>query len=798
MKMKASSLGLLLQDLQHSVRLLRERPAYTATIILSLMLGVGANCAVFSVIDAALLRPLPFPNDGRLARIFSANPSLAIGETGASYADFADWESQSHSFESLAGYASGGAFLTGDGQAERVGAAGVTGKYFDVMGTQALVGRVLNATDEQPKAVVISYGLWKRRYGGREDILGRALTFNGVAASIVGVMPPFFDYPQGIDLWTVGVERDSPRSSRGLGVVGRLRPGVGARQAQVEMATIASHLADAYPQSNSGWQVRVVSLRDLRGRGTKNILLISLAAAALLLLIACANIGTLQLVRAAERRQEIGMRFVLGATRGRIARLLLVEGLLLSLTGTGMGLLVAFWSIRILLRSGLVRFAGVSGISLDSRILAFAVAVAIIATVLFTLAPARYSLALSPASVITEAGRTTTPGHVHQTYSWIVAGQLALVLVMLVTTSLLTRSFTNILHVNLGFDPKGVLTGRVANLTESRLGFFKSVIDGVRALPGVSDAAGSYSVPLDSGGAYWRQAIIVPQDRPPSPDFQVAASYHIISPGYFRLLRIVVSDGRDFAETDTTESQPVAIINRRLADRIWPGEHAVGRRIVCCEENQPREVVGLVSDLKSASAETPPEAEIYVPLSQDTQVSMRLLVRASGDLRTLIPAVRATIASVDPNWPLYDVHTMEEMYDSGVAPRRSQLILVGSFVGLAVVLSVLGVYGAFTYTSAGRSREIAIRVALGASQMSVLQLVLWRALSVIASGIVVGIALAVVAGRIIRGSLFGVSAFAPGLYVKVTALLACVAFLCSLIPAFRASRADPLPTLREQ
>lgn len=735
-----------------------------------------------------------------MVRIFSANPHLGLDETGNSYADFKDWQAQTQSLEYVAAYASGGAFLTGDGESERVGATGVTGDFFAVLGTPPLVGRTLTGKDEGAGAVVISYALWQRRYGGRSDLVGHTLTFNSNTASIIGIMPPAFGYPQGTDLWTIGVQTDSPRSSRGLGVIARLKPGANLPQAQAEMGTIGSRLSDAYPQTNRGWQVRAVSLRELRARSTSAILLISFAGAALLLLIACANIGTLQLVRVADRRQEIAMRFVLGASRGRIVRLLLIEGLLLSLSGTAIGLVLAFWSVRMLLGSGILRFSGVSGITIDLRILVFTSVVSIAATVLFTLLPARYSLAVGRSSVVGEAGRTTTPGaSVHQSHFLLVAGELSLVLVLLTTTSLLTTSFNNILHVNLGFDPKGVLTGRVAYFDHAkRLGFFTSVIDRVRTLPGVTDAAGSYSLPLDNGGAYWRRAIIVPQDRPRTSELEVGASYHIVSPSYFRLLRIPVSEGRAFVETDAPDALPVAIINQTLARSMWPNTYAVGRSVLCCEENRPRQIVGVVGDLKSQSPETPPEPEIYMPLAQDTQVSMRILVRASGDPRWLVPEVRAAIATVDPNWPLYDVRTMEQIYDSVLAPRRSQLILLGAFAGIALVLSVLGVHGTFTYAGASRSREIAIRVALGASQTNILKLVLRRTILILALGLSVGIGLTVFAELIIRGSLYGVSPFDPSSYIEVTALLASTAFACSLVPAFRASRADPLPVLREQ
>jgi predicted permease len=562
--------------------------------------------------------------------------------------------------------------------------------------------------------------------------------------------------------------------------------------------TIAARLAEAYPEANRDWQSQVVSLRELRTRSSKPALLLSLAGAAVLLLIACANIGTVQLVWMVHRQQEIAMRFVLGATRKSVIGLLLVEALLLSVAGAASGLIVMFWGVRFLIRSGLLPLGFTPDITIDLRVLAFTLFVSLSATFLFTLAPLRHALAVRPGSIAADESRTSTSGNpVRQVHSWLVGAELSLVFVLLITALLLKTSVNNVLRVDLGFDPKGVLTGRVAYFhDENRIEFFRRIVDRVRALPDVQDIATAYSLPLDKDGAYFRPAIITARNRV-AANQEVVASYHIVSAGYFRLLRMSIMQGRDFAETDGLQSPSVAIANQSLTRRIFPNGHAVGQQIACCEEGKTRMIVGVVNDLKSEGPESPAGPEIYVPFAQDSQVSTRVLIRASGDTKRLIPEVRAAIASVDPEWPLYDVRTMVEIYDSAIGSRRSHLIVIGSFAFISLALSVVGIYGTFTYVAANRSREFAIRMALGASQESILQLVLRDAGILVAAGLAVGIALALIAGHLIRALLFGVAAFDVGLYFEAIALLAATALICSLIPAMGAARRDPALQLRD-
>jgi predicted permease len=790
-----SSIG---RNLSYALRVLCKNPAHAVVIYLSLVLAIGANCAVFSVVNAALLRPLPLPNYDRLVRIFSANAGSGATETNASYLDFRDWQQQSHTFEHLAVYASGGAFLTGDGPSERVGATGVTADFFTVLGARPLMGRLLMQDDEKEGGAVISYRLWQQRYGGRADIVGHTLNFNGNTAPIVGVMPPDLVFPEGTDLWTVGVDTESPRASRGLSVIASRKVGTTVEESKAEMSSIAARLAEAYPETNRDWQARVLSLRELRTRNNKPAMALSFAGAVVLLLIACANIGTLQLVWVADRQQEFAVRYALGATRMQVIGLVLREAVLLCFAGAASGLLLMFWGLRGLLGSGIVRLGFVHQITVDFRVVAFTLLIVSTATLLSALAPVWHVLSVRPWPAVAEESRTSTSGAgVRRIHAWLVTSELSLVFVLLVTALLLRTSFDNVLHVNLGFDPQGVLTGRIAYFDdEKRIEFFRRVVERVRGLPGVADVATSYSLPLDAGGAYYRPAVITVPNGGAATQ-QVIASYHIVSPGYFRVLRMSLLGGREFAEMDDSQSLPVAIINESLAHRVFADRSQVGRPIACCEAGKSKTVVGVVRDLKSESPESISSPEIYVPFAQDSQVSMRILVRASEDPRRLLPDVRGAIASVDPAWPLYQIRTMEEIYDSAIAPRRSLLILIGSFASVALILSVAGIYGTFTYAAAKRSREFAIRMAVGANQARILQLILRDVGVLVVLGLGVGTVLALVMGHIIRSELFGVTVFDIRFYFEAIGLLAVTAFVCSLIPAIRASRTDPAPRLRE-
>jgi putative ABC transport system permease protein len=786
----------LFQDVQHAFRKLHKNSGVAAAASFTLAFGIAATTAVFSLTYTVLLRPLPFPNGERLVRVFSSNPASGAGETNVSYDDFKDLQQQSQSFAHMAAYATGGAFLTGDGSAERVGAIGVTGDFFAALGSRPVLGRVLTAADQGSGAAVISYSLWQRRYGGRVDILGHRLNFNSTTASVVGVMPLGFDYPGQSDLWTVGVDTSSPRASRSLSVIGRLRSGVGLRQASTELADIATRLSTAYPESDRDWQIRLVSLRDLKARGGKPALLMSFAAAFLLLFIACANVGILQLVRAAARRQEIAMRRALGAGRSRIVRLLLFEGLLLSLVGAVFGLFLTFLPIRFLFRSGILCLAGITDIPIYPQALGFAAIVCIAATVMFSVVPLRYSLAVEPVSSL--ANRTTmTDFSVRRVHAWLAAGQLSIVLVLLTIALMLTTSFVNVLRVDLGFEPKGVLTGRLAYFDDQRrLGFFQSVLDRLGAVPGVQDVSASYSLPLDPSAAYFRPAIVKPQKSHEAYDQPIAASYQLVWPGYFRVLRMSLIKGRVFTHIDDQHAPPVAIINQALARRAWPNGRAVGQQIICCEDSQPREIVGVVHDLKSESPELPPAPEIYVPFVQDSQVSMRILVRTQGDPERLIPEVRSAIASVDTDWPLYDVRTMEGIYESAIAPRRSQLVLIGAFAGIAFVLCIVGTYGIFAYAATDRLREFAIRIAFGATHKDVLWLAVRDGLLVTAFGICLGLAGVVVSASLWSSLLFAVQPLRPIVLAGTSLLLGAAATLACYIPARRATRIDPLVALR--
>jgi putative ABC transport system permease protein len=776
---------------------LLRTPVFTTAVVTSLVLGIGANCAVFTVMNAVMFRPLPYPGDDRLVRLFTSNPAQGTEEAAASYPDFQDWQAQSHSFEHLAAYATGGTFLTGDGEAERVGAAGVTGEFFSTLGTSPLLGRTLTGADEQSGAVVIGYNLWQHRYGARRDILGHTITFNRRAATIAGIMPANFDYPQGTDLWTIGVATNMARGTRALGVIGRLRQGVRLSEAQAEMAGISSRLETAYRETNGGWQLRLVPLRELNARGSRPRLVLLLAGAMILLLTACANVGTLQLVRTAGRSQEIGVRYMLGASRARILRQLLVEGLVLSLTGTVIGLLIAIWCVHLLLRSGILSFTATPEAAVDFRVLGFALLTGIATTLAFALAsPAYGSLAQT-----SEAGRIITPTvRVRRAHAWLVAGELSLVLVLLVTAVFLLTSFSRVLRVDLGFQPEHVLAGRIANFNgATRLDFFNGVIERLRTLPGIQDVAASYSLPLDPRSAFWHPVFVIPEGRPLVADQEINVAYDIISSNYFRTLRIPMRQGRPFGETDTKQSAPVAVINENLALRMWPDGRAVGRHITLWrDEDQPREVVGVVQDIKTQSPETPAQPEVYVPLAQATPSSVRILVRASGDPQGLIPEVRTAVRSIDANWPVYEIRTMEDIYATTLLQRRSQLVLLASFAAVALMLAALGVYGVFTFAAVSRSREIAIRMAVGASRAKVVGLMLRQALVPIGAGVILGNIFAVIVARAIRGSLFGIRITNAGFYMEATLLLGSVALICSLLPAIRASRSEPASVLRQE
>lgn len=804
-------------DVRHSVRSLLNTPGFTLATVLVLALGIGANAQVFSVIDSVLLRPLPYEQPESLVRVFETFPLAggSSGEGSVSYPNFEDWREQSRSFRdlALAGFRTS-LTLQGQGDAERIAAVPVGGNLFSLLGVNPVAGRGFASGDDEPGApavVVLSDEAWRNRFGSDASVLGSTLVLDGEPHTVVGVMPREFRYPAGggaPDVWVPlrpGEQQRRNRGSHAFTVVGRLAPGVTVEAAEREMRAIAAGIADRFPDQQEGRSAVVRSLHEQVVGDIRPTLLVLLGAAALVLLIACANVASLLLARSVARQREVAIRSALGAGRRRIVQRFLIESLLLVFAGAAVGLLLAEGGLRAIRTAAGSLLPRATEISIDLRVVLVLLAVSLVIGSIFGLIPAAQSARLNLQQALREGGRTGSGGRAGQLFrSTLVVVQVALSLVLLVGAGLLMRTFLALLGTDSGMATENVLTARLAlpaQKYETAAGassrFYEPVLERIRGLPGVSAAGMINMLPLQGWGFNGNFGIAGKSFE--SVAEQPFAEFRLVSPGYFAALGIPLLRGRDVTEQDSPEAPPVVLVNQAMADRYFAGEDAVGQQIVGMGPT-PITIVGVVGDVRQAGLDSPPRAELYFPQPQVPFAwqEMTLVVRTGMKPMALAGPVREAIRAIDPQQPVFDLVTMDQVVAESVSDRRLYLWLMGVFALVALTLAVTGIYGVISYSVSQRTREFGIRLALGSSARRLRRGVVWQGGRLALWGLLIGIPASYLLTRLLAGLLYGVGAADPLTYAGVALVLGVVALLASYVPALRATRVDPIVALRAE
>jgi putative ABC transport system permease protein len=803
------------RDLRFGVRMLAKNPAFTAIAVLTLALGIGANTAIFSVIDAALLRPLPYPNADRIVVLYQFDENKEKDDPAP--ADFLDFKHQSSSFAYLAAHRSLPFNLSGNGQPERVDGAVVSSEFFSALGVQALHGRTILPDLDPPggtNVAVLGYGLWQRKFGGNAGMVGRTIEVDGVSRTVVGIMPPGFAFPAETELWTSSrfaaiphplrqtADPAAKRNTHYFQSFGRLKPGVTLAQASAEVDTVAKRLKQQYGDDEEATGATLVPLRqDLVGM-TRPALLILLGAVALVLLIACVNVANIILARGASRQKEMSLRITLGAGRWHLLRQLIVESVLLAVAGGALGILLALWGLAPLRALVPAEMIGGAPIALDSRVLLFTLLASLTSGVLFGLIPGLRLLSADLNVSLQEGGRGSAGGgRARRMRSALVVSEIAMAAMLLIAAGLLLRSFSRLLQVREGFNPDHVLSMQMA-LPQARypkpgdrVSFLKNALERIEALPGIAGASAISRLPLYPGAS---SRSVEVEGRTPPPAGDVAPDYMAITPDYFQTMGVPLLGGRTFTDRDDAGAVPVAIISDATARYFWPGQDAIGKhfRGPCGDEKTWCQVVGIVGDIKQHHLEQASKMAVYAPFSQDPWAFFALVVRTKLEPLNVASAVKDAIHAVDPDEPVYNVRSMRDVEAASLSPQRLQIALIGFFAALALVLACMGIYGVMAYSVQQRTNEIGVRMALGAQTGNVLSLVLGEGLRLAILGAAIGLAGSFFAARLLAGMLFGVAPSDPLTFTSVPVVLVAVAMVACYIPARRATRVDPLAALR--
>jgi putative ABC transport system permease protein len=813
----------LWQDVRYGARLLLKRPGFTIIAVLTLALGIGANTAIFSVVNAVVLRPLPYSNPDRLLMMWETMPGN--DRRWVAPGNFVEWRKQAQSFEQIAAYSSASLNLTGEGEPERLTGSAVTSNVFATLGVEAASGRTFIPEDEERgdgRVVVLSDGLWQRRFGADPNVVGRNLTLDDKSYTVVGVMPASFRFPAQSELWVLGnkgsavspslaaqfpdSDLSGDRDIHIYSAIGRLKPGRTLSEAQAEMATIAGRLSEAYPETNRGLGVNLIPLhREIVG-GVQSILFILLGAVAFVLAVACTNVANLLLAHATQRERELAIRIALGAGRLRLIRQMLTESMLLSLSGGSVGLLIAMWGVDLFVGLSPGDIPRLNEVGIDGRLLGFTILVSLITGIAFGLLPALQATRLDPQHSLKEGGtKASEGGRRLRVRNLLVISEIALAQVLLIGAGLLIMSFLKLQAVEPGFNASNLLTARLSlSVTKysdqkKKIVFYNQLLERLQTIPGVRSAALVMNLPLS--GSNMNRGFIVEGRPEPKPDENVTVDYQVISSGYFQTMEIPLIRGRAFTERDIEGSPRVAIINDVMARKYFPGEVPLGKRIAFgdpSKEESWRTIVGIAGNVRHESVEEPPFPGAYTPYAQDRESWPRvaLVVRASGDAAGLAAAVRREMMAIDPGQPVSNMQTMEQLMAASITRPRFIMMLLGLLASIALALAVVGIYGLMSYSITERTHEIGIRMALGAQARDVLRMVVAQGLKLITVGIVAGLIGAFALTRIMSSLLFGVSTVDPITFVGVSLLLAVVALLACYIPARRATRVDPMEALR--
>ena len=802
-------------DVQYTLRSLARQPLFYTVVILTLALGVGANAAIFTVVNAVLLRPLPYPDPDRLMMVWTYNPRQGFDKDVGTYPNFEDWRRASQSFERMSGYFGASVTLTGSGDPAQIRGARVTHEFFETMKVLPMLGRPF--APEHGRAggesvVLLSHGLWTRRFGADAAIVGRPITLNGRSHQVLGVMPAGFVQPSDAEFWLplapVGQFESlfTARGSYWLTIVGRLKPGVPPASAQAEMNGIAARLENEYP-SNAGIGIRLVPLHEEIVGDIKRPLLILLGAVCLVLLIACANVANLLLTRATSRTRELAIRTALGAGRRRLGRQLLTESMVLGLLGGLAGLALAAWTTDLLRSLAPAELPRLADVGVDRRVLLYTAGASVVTSLLFGIVPAFHATRREVGAALKDGGRTGTDRNSGRLRTALAIGELAVALVLLVGASLLMRSFMALSREDPGFAKDGVLTLRL-QLPAAKYGeparvaaFHEQLIERLAALPGVEASAAGSTLLLSR---LPNSASINIEGRPPLPsDAQnIPVPYDSVSPEFFSTLQIPLRRGRAFSHADNPDAQEVAIVNETFVRRFFPDEDPLGKRVTFNTPGQPgtrwQTIVGVVADTKRGGFGRPTWAEIYFPMRQAPDPRVYVFLRTQGDPLSLAAAAQAAVWSIDRDQAIGGIRTVRELLAQQEANRWFTTLLLGLFAGVALILAVIGIYGVIAYSTAQRTQEIGIRLALGADQRNVMRLVLASGLRIATAGLALGLLGAFGLTQVLSSLLYGVGARDPVTFVAVPAVLLLVALAASWIPARRAMRVDPLTALRAE
>jgi len=804
----------IMHELKYALRLLLKRRAFSAIVIITLALGIGANTAIFTVVDAALLRGLPYKDPERLMQVWENMPQEKTHQREASYPDFIDWKTNNHTFESMAGFGQTGLILNGPDSSDMIAGARVSAEFFQMLGVEAVLGRMMAAGDDQPGAervVVLTYGAWERRFGSDRNLVGTSITLSGNAYTVAGVLPASFHFSLlGDAELFVPLNPDAEIRGRRfmhfVRVVGRLKDGATIQQAQSDMNVVGANIAQADPNGHANVTLKLVSLRDQIVGNVRPILLVLLVAVAFVLLIACANVANLFLVRSASRQKEMAVRIALGASRGQLARQLLIESLMLSVIGGLLGLGLTHWGVGVLVNAipemQLARMPYLRSIGLNENILAYTAIISFLSGVIFALVPIFQANKADLHATLKEGGRSSGSAVRSRLRNGLVAIEIALTLVLMIGVGLLLKSTFRLLNVDPGFDSRNLLTARVALIgpgyarESQRAAFQQQLIERVQSLPGVSSAATVGKLPLGGGGDTGTPIIDgrASDAKRTGPE----ANVRTVSANYFGTMGLPLVMGRIFSAQDTLDAPRALVVNQAFVRTFFPNQNAVGHELSFVWNSNPRTIVGIVGDENVNTLDAAITPVIYFPYTQDPEQDLNLVVRTTQEPLSLANAVRGEIRSLDRALPVFGMTSMSKLIEDSPSTftRRYPAILVAVFAGVAMLLAAIGLYGVVSYSVAQRTQELGVRIALGAQRRDIFRLVLGQELTVTIVGVVIGLAGSFALTRFLSNLLFEVSPNDPVIIAAVVVLMILVALSACYIPTRRAANVDPLVALR--
>ncbi|MDQ3139073.1 MAG: ABC transporter permease [Gemmatimonadota bacterium] len=796
------------RDIRYAVRQLARSRGFTAIAVLTLALGIGANTAIFSVVNAVLLRPLPYADPASLVLVREIRPDGSLNSV--SFPNFTDWRAQGGVFRTMALFREQQFNVAGLTGPERISGALVSADFFRVLGREPALGRTFAGDEDRPgrdAVVVISHEVWQGRFGGATDVVGRVLRVDGKPMTVIGVAAAGFRLPEQANVW-VPVSHDAADilENRGLHayyVVGRLVPGVARPAAHATLGALAASLGREHPASNQGWSISVEALQASLVQEVRPSLLVLLGAVGFVLLIASTNVANMMLARATVRRRELSIRTALGASRGRLIRQLLTESVLLALLGGALGLMLAMWGVEALLALGPVGLLRGQQRILDGSVLGFTLATAAVTSLIFGLVPALHAVRQDPEAALRQDGRSAGGVERQRTRRVLVVAEIALSLLLLLGAGLMVRSFIRLQSVDAGFNAEGVVTARLSLSrgdadTARVIGFYRDLVERVRAIPGVTAGAAVSYLPLSREGARYRFNV---EGQPPiAPQLRPGADFYVVTPGYFAALGIPLLRGRDLGPQDGWDAPAVVIINESIARQFWPGRSPIGQRLTFGEPSDDAwlTVVGVAPDVKQRSLTGESRPQVYAPHAQVGMEEMAVVARTGLDAAALGPAIRAIAKGLDAGVPVSEIRTLGDVRSASISSDRFRTLLVGTFALLALVLAAIGIYGVISYGVAQRSREIGIRMALGARPPEILKLVIGDGMLTVAVGVLVGVMAAAGLSRFLESLLYGVEPHDPTTFIGVTLLIGVVALAASVIPARRAVRVDPVVALRSE